>query len=249
MAATRTYPAQALVLHQTKLGETDLILTLLSSDGSKIRAVAKGARKGGGRFAARVGLFSESKFLLAKGKSLDIVQEAQLLDAHARIGIEPERMFAASQVAELAQVMSYEDMSDPFLYAITSKALATLEDARDTPHLDLLTSAYALKTLAHGGWRPELSACIGCGDAQTAFFSSETGGLLCSSCARDVAGARELSANTLAWVRALLRRTFAELINDEIDQATSSDLFDLTREWAETQLDVRLKSFSASFDF
>lgn len=247
MAATRTYPAQAIVLHQTKLGETDLILTLLASDGAQIRAVAKGARKGGGRFAARVGLFSETKFLLAKGKSLDIVQEAQLVDAHASLRYEPEKMLAASEIAELAQVMSYEDMVDPFVYAITGKALATLEEVQDNPHLDLLVGAYVWKMLAHGGWRPELAACISCGDADPAFFSSESGGLLCSSCVRDVAGAHEVSANTRAWLRALLVRTFAELIKDEIDSATSNVLFDLAREWAETQLDVRLRSFSTTF--
>ena len=37
------YPLRALVLRKTKLGETDLILTLLAEDGRQVRAVAKGA--------------------------------------------------------------------------------------------------------------------------------------------------------------------------------------------------------------
>ena len=41
----RTRNDRVVVLRKTKLGESDLILTLLSSDGSQIRAVAKGARK------------------------------------------------------------------------------------------------------------------------------------------------------------------------------------------------------------
>ena len=48
----RTYRARAVVLDRTKRGEQDLILTLLGSDGSQLRAVAKGARKPGGRLAA-----------------------------------------------------------------------------------------------------------------------------------------------------------------------------------------------------
>lgn len=248
MAGTRTYPAQAIVLHQTKLKETDLILTFLSSDGSQIRAVAKGARKGGGRFAARVGLFCESSFLLAKGKNLDILQEAQLVDAHARLREIPEMMFAASQVAELAQLMCYEDVIDPFMYAITRKALSCLEAAPDATHLDLLVSAYAWKVLAHGGWRPELGGCTCCGDTDASFFSSETGGLLCASCVGEVAGAREISANDIAWLRALLGRTFDELLGDAVDRATAATLFSLAREWAETQLDARLRSFSTAFD-
>ena len=248
MAGARTYPAQAIVLHQTKLRETDLILTLLSSDGSQIRAVAKGARKGGGRFAARVGLFCESSFLIAKGKTLDIVQEAQLMDAHARLREIPEMMFAASQVTELAQLMCYEDIKDPFMYAITRKALSSLEAAPDAVHLDLIVSAYAWKVLAHGGWRPELGGCTCCGDAEASFFSSEMGGLVCASCVGEVAGAHEIKANDIAWLRALLGRTFDELLGDAVDRATASALFSLAREWAETQLDARLRSFSTTFE-
>ena len=65
MAGRRTYRTRAIVLDRTKLGETDLILTLLAEDGSQRRAVAKGARKPGGRLAARVELFSECDLLLA----------------------------------------------------------------------------------------------------------------------------------------------------------------------------------------
>ncbi|MFR7495204.1 MAG: DNA repair protein RecO [Adlercreutzia sp.] len=51
--AQPTYSLRALVLRRTKLGESDLILTLLSEDGSQKRAVAKGARRPKSSFAAR----------------------------------------------------------------------------------------------------------------------------------------------------------------------------------------------------
>ena len=63
--ARRTRRLKALVLGRTKLSEQDLILTLLSEEGEQVRAVAKGARKPGGRLASRVELFCESDFLLA----------------------------------------------------------------------------------------------------------------------------------------------------------------------------------------
>ena len=51
--AQPAYSLRALVLRRTKLGESDLILTLLSEDGSQKRAVAKGARRPMSSFAAR----------------------------------------------------------------------------------------------------------------------------------------------------------------------------------------------------
>ncbi len=76
--ASATYTARAIVLRKTKLGESDLIVTLLAQDGSQIRAVAKGARKPSSPFAARLELYSSVDLLCSKGRSLDIVKEARI---------------------------------------------------------------------------------------------------------------------------------------------------------------------------
>ena len=151
MAGRRTYRTRAIVLDRTKLAEQDLILTLLAADGSQVRAVAKGARKPGGRLAARVELFCETDFLLAAGRSLDVVSEAQTVEPHAALRGDYERVAAASAVAEVARLTCYEDAPDGFLHPICSRALRACEEAADRAHLDLVVAAYAMKVLAHGG--------------------------------------------------------------------------------------------------
>ena len=49
MPGRKTTRLKAIVLDRTKLAEQDLILTMLSDSGEERRAVAKGARKPGGR--------------------------------------------------------------------------------------------------------------------------------------------------------------------------------------------------------
>ena len=80
--AQPTYSLRALVLRRTKLGESDLILTLLAEDGSQQRTVAKGARRPKSSFAARTEPFCVIDALCAKGRSLDILKEARLVAAH-----------------------------------------------------------------------------------------------------------------------------------------------------------------------
>lgn len=242
MAGRRTYRARAIVLDRTKLGETDLILTLLAGDGSQVRAVAKGARRPGGRLAARVELFSECDLLLAAGRTLDVVSEAALVDAHVRLRGELERVGAASAVAEVARLTCYEDAPDPFLAPICSRALAACEQAADRPHLDLAVAAYAWKVLAHGGWRPELETCCACGDEAVSFLSAAAGGGLCESCAREVAGAQRVTAGELAWLRALLGLTFDELLSVDVDAATAVFALGAAHAWAATHLDARLRA-------
>ena len=242
MAGRRTFRTRALVLDRTKLGETDLILSLLAADGAERRAVAKGARKPGGRLAARVELFSETDFLLAEGRSLAVVSEASLVEPHAGLRGDYERVAAASAVAEVARLTCYEDAPDAFLYPLCARALTACEEARDQAHLDVVVAAYVMKVLAHGGWRPELTGCCACGDAAVTYFSAAAGGALCESCAREVAGAEPVSASELAWLRALLGCTFDELLAAEADSEGAVALLGVAHGWAATHLDCRLRA-------
>lgn len=85
MAGSRTYRTKVLVLDKTKLKETDLILTMLDERGRQVRAVAKGARKPGGRLAARCELFCTVDMLLAHGRSLDVVSQAELMERRSAL--------------------------------------------------------------------------------------------------------------------------------------------------------------------
>ena len=243
MASRRTFRTTAIVLDTTKLAEQDLILTMLAESGAQVRAVAKGARKPGGRLAARAELFCESDFLIAEGKSLGIVSEASTVDPHEGLRGDLERVSAASAICEAGRLTCFEETEDPFLFNICRAALGACERAADLAHLDLIVAAYTFKVLAHSGWWPALDGCVSCGDPDIAWFSAQAGGLLCGSCARDVAGAEQVSASEVAWLRALLSATFAQLIESRIEQGTASLLLSLSHVWAATQLDARLKAY------
>lgn len=243
MPGRRTHRTRGIVLDHVKLGEQDLIVTLLAADGTQARAVAKGARKPGGRLAARVELFSETDFLLVSGRSLGIVSEATLVDAHGRLRGDLERVSAASAACEVARLTSFEDAEDPFVYPLLSRALKAFEEAADQAHLDLAVAAYVFKVLAHGGWSPELARCIACGDPSPMWFSAAAGGALCESCARDVPGAEPIAPSQLAWVRALIGSTFDRLLAADVTPESALWLAGCAHTWAATHLDARLRAF------
>ena len=136
MAGSRTYRTKVVVLDKTKLKETDLILTMLDERGRQVRAVAKGARKPGGRLAARCELFCTVDMLLAHGRSLDVVSQAELMEAPLGAAPDYETTCAASAIAEVARVCSFEDAEDPFTFAITQRALALVGSGLDTAHME-----------------------------------------------------------------------------------------------------------------
>ena len=227
MAGSRTYRTKVLVLDKTKLKETDLILTMLDERGRQVRAVAKGARKPGGRLAARCELFCTVDMLLAHGRSLDVVSQAELMEAPLGAAPDYEATCAASAIAEVARVCSFEDAEDPFTFAITQRALALVGSGLDSAHMD---------------YRPDFSACVSCGDPMLSYFSAQVGGLLCGSCASSVPGVELVSVGEVAWLRALMSMTFDALMAEQIDPHTAAFLLGLSHVWAATHTDQRLRA-------
>lgn len=242
MARGRTRHAHAIVLDRTKLGESDLILTLLDETGCQLRAVAKGARKPSGKLASRTQLFCELDLLLALGRNLDVVAEAQLACPHQGLRGDLDRVSAGSAVCEVARLTCFPDAADGFLFPICSRALRACEQAQGRELLDIVVAAFALKVLSHQGWRPVLRECVACGDEAVSRFSAVAGGGLCESCAKEIAGAEPVDTRTLQWLEALIGSTFDELLSQRVDGETSGLLLALVHVWCATHLDARLRA-------
>lgn len=243
MAKAKTRRTKAIVIGHRKLKESDLILTLLQEDGSQASAIAKGARKPSGKLASKAQLFCELDALIASGRSLDIITEAQLVEPHVLLRSDYDKMSAASAICNVSALTCFEDAQDLYLYAICSRALKACEQAQDASHLDLVVAAYVFKVLSHQGWQPVLDSCVMCGDEHPTRFSSAAGGALCSSCAGEVEGSEELDANAFSWLNALVFMTFDELLEQPADSATSALLLAFAHSWASVHLDARLKAF------
>lgn len=237
-----TYRARGIVLRRTKLGETDLIVTLLCDVPTQVRAVAKGARKPGARLAGIVDLGNEVELLLHRGRNLDTVSEGRLVASRASLAFDVDRSAMASAILDCAADLTVEGEHDARLYPLTSAALETLAVA-PCERLELLGAAYLFKAAAMQGYRPSLGACVGCGDeidltqlahtgARLAFSLAE-GGVLCARCAHAGAAAA-VDAAVLSWVGFALGSRFGELAAGEMaaDSARlGRDLLLFARAW------------------
>lgn len=204
MSGQGTYRTTALVLRKTKLKETDLIVTLLKEDGSIARAVAHGARKPKSPFAARLEPCVVIDALIARGRSLDVVQEARFVTSMRAVRADFDASSAALPIVELASRTAEEGLENPRLFQCAVAALGAMERALEergvgesvsgrpaTPGAiaacRLLCAACLLKELAFAGFRPSLAHCAVCGEpiafnGATVAFDAREGGLLCDEC-------------------------------------------------------------------
>lgn len=244
--ARPTYGARVIVLRKTKLGETDLVLTMLASDGSQLRAVAKGARKPANTFAARLELYSVADVLLASGKSLDIVKEARIVESNERVRLDLEHATAAACMAELLDRVTQADLVEERLFACLQVALRELGGA-GLAAVPALCAAELLKTFAFCGLRPSLASCAVCGapvplerDGLVAFATGE-GGAVCASCRPRVQTTMR-EASTLRCAEGLVHETFARIAADPPAAGESMEVLQLCRAWAHAHVGCSLKS-------
>jgi DNA repair protein RecO (recombination protein O) len=188
---------EAVVLRTYKLGEADRIVVLLTRGRGKVRAVAKGVRKTKSKFGARLEPTSHVALQLYEGRELDIVTQAESIDQFRAVRGDLDRIARASTMLETADQLAQEGEVNPRLYQMLVGALRTLEGSSSP----LVVPAFLLKVLALEGYRPEVEACVQCGDeGPLVAFDDESGGLLCRSCRRGTA----VSPEAVALLQAIL---------------------------------------------
>ena len=146
------YRDEGVVLRTQKLGEADRIITLLTRQRGRVRAVAKGVRRTRSKFGARLEPFTHVDLQLYEGRSLDIVQQAETLAGYGdRIAADYGRYTAGTAMLETAERLTAEE-KEPAVqqFLLLAGALRSLAGGEHDPGLVL--DAYLLRSLAIAGW-------------------------------------------------------------------------------------------------
>ncbi len=206
----RTLRVEAVVLRHSDWGEADRLLGLFTREHGKLRAVAKGARKVRSRKAGHLEPFTRVALMLARGRDLWIVTQADTVDAYLPLREDLERIGQASYVVELLDRFTYEEGANRPLYQLLTDTLGRLSEQED---VFLAVRYYEIRLLDLLGFRPELVNCVRCGELiqpQDQYFSALLGGALCPSCGPQEPTSRPVSMAALKYLRHLQRSSYIE---------------------------------------
>ncbi|WP_104201533.1 DNA repair protein RecO [Cryobacterium sp. Y29] len=201
------YRDEAVVLRTHKLGEADRIVTMLTRQHGKVRAVAKGVRRTGSKFGARLEPFMVADVQLYEGRSLDIITQAESLGSYgALITADYGSYTAASVMVETADKLT-ESEGSLQQYLLLVGALRSLSRQEHGSHLTL--NSYLLRAVSMAGWAPSFQDCARCGalgelsaGGQHSAMVVQMGGIVCDECAAP--GSPRLDGETIDLLSALL---------------------------------------------
>jgi DNA repair protein RecO (recombination protein O) len=204
----RLYRTEAIILKRSNFGEADRLLTFFTPHRGKLRAVAKGARKPSSRKSGHLELFSHTRLLLARGRNLDIVTQAETVKPFLSLREDLLRTTYAYYATELVdRFVGDEDENRP-LFDLLLAAFDWLGQADD---LALVARFFELHFLALVGYQPQLFHCVNCQtriEPAINFFHPGEGGVLCPRCGEGRSEATPLSLNALKVLRFLQTRDY-----------------------------------------
>ena len=179
---SRSYKSEGIILRRYALGEADRILSILTPDRGKVRAVAKGVRRPKSRLGGHLDLTNLIDFSAARGRDLDVVSEAQVKNHHPAVLSDLSRLSFALYVCELADSFAPEDMAGPRLFRLVETTLDALGGAPDPW---LLARWFETRLLDVSGFMPQLDVCAECAaelQPRDHLLDLSAGGALCPNC-------------------------------------------------------------------
>jgi DNA repair protein RecO (recombination protein O) len=213
----RVYRTEGIVLRRTDFGEADRLLTVLTPERGKLRLVAKGARKPSSRKSGHVELFAHSQMLVAVGRDLDIVTQAETIEPFVGLRRDLLRTTYAYYLAELVDAFLAEHDENRPMFELLRDSLGRLSaegsgEGELEAALGLVARYFELRLLSLAGYQPQLFSCVRCGkplEPEVNYMSAADGGVLCRDDGYDRVGTLELSVNALKVLRFLQTRDWA----------------------------------------
>ncbi|ACL69998.1 DNA repair protein RecO [Halothermothrix orenii] len=244
------FNTEGIVLKQFDLGEADKIITFITRDMGKLRAVAKGVRKTRSSISGLVLPFSYAEVTIYRGRSLDKINRIKVKYSFSPLREDLTRMAYASYMAEFIEKVSVEDDNNRALFSLLLSSFHRLLKAEEISEYNHIILAFKIRILVILGIKPELSSCVDCGQQNNPgsinIFSIERGGLLCHNCSSNhmdgMGGVQKISGESLRIMANIIDSGLKPLDKLKISTQAFEELDGLLDSFITYHLDLRFKS-------
>jgi DNA repair protein RecO (recombination protein O) len=222
--------AECIVLKSMNLRESSRIITLYSKEYGKMKVVAKGMLLPKSKFNGSLENFSHVGVVFYKRENSELytLSQADLIDPFYRICLDLDRFAAASSGMELLdKLVSWEEPL-PQICDLSLDFLCQIEIA-EKENLKTVLLGYVLKLVTLLGYKPKLETCVVCDKKikdKFVFFSSERGGLICSSCWSEDGFYIKLSRNSIEQANKLRKLTLKNAGGVKISEEEAGEVLD-----------------------
>lgn len=218
-----TVETDGLVIKEQRVGESDKLITILTSKFGKIRAFVRRATTVKSRLLSTTQLLSYSDFVLYKGKDSYTVNSASPKHSFFALYDDMEALSIGFYLAELFGELAPENEESEELLRLLLNSLYLMAEKKRRPVFVKATAE--LRAVSDSGYMPDLVACAECGTYETDFmyFNPASGRLLCRNCGSGDSGMK-LSLGAVTAMRFILYSEPKKIFNYKVTAAAEKEL-------------------------
>jgi len=241
------YKTQAINLKFYNLGEADKIVVAYSRDFGIIKFVAKGVKKSTSKLCGRMQAFSANNLMLAKGRNLDIVCQAESIENFCKIREDLTKFSYSCYCIELVNNFGTEnDHNSAMIYDTLFETLKNISIVNDVEEILWAVMRFKLKLANLLGYAVELETCAKCnceeGDFSSYhYFCPESGGVICSKCGASSQKSFEIDKRYTKLFRDVADYDFP-FENEHRDKMLLFSSFNILKEFISHRSDKKLKT-------
>ena len=179
---------QAIVLRVTDYNDRDALLTVLSRNHGKLTIKARGLRRKNSPLVAPCQLLAFGEFTLFEYRGMYTINEAHSIELFPHLRRDLTKLSLGTYFAQVAEVISQEDLPNPELQALLLNSLFALSSL-NLPEAQI-KAAFELRLACLAGYSPDLFGCRICGNEMPDRLDLSAGQLECAGCGRGESGIR-----------------------------------------------------------
>ena len=232
---------EGIVLKNRAYGESNKMVTLMTSEAGKVTVMARGAKKPTSRLAGVTQTFMHGMFIVQKTSGMGTLQQGEHLSSMRHIQTDIYATAYASYIVELVDRL-VDEGPEPFAFDVLKQALYAIEEEYDPEAIALFVD---WKLLPYAGVQPILHACASCGSVEGEFaFSFSQGGFLCHRCFHHDQYIIRLSPTQLKLIRMFYSVPIDQIGKLDLKKGTKQFIKKIVTTIYEEQTGIRLKSRS-----
>lgn len=228
-----------LVIWETRTGEADRVLTILTP-GGVVTAYAKNSLRPKNKLTTPTAMLSYSDFELYSGTNMYTVDDAQIKHRFVRLFSDVQGYALAAYFCELLKLLAPIDDDAGDFMSLMLNALHLLSEG-NKDH-DITKCVFELRAAAYAGYMPDLVECRDCGayESKSAYFDLLDGIWLCRDCAADNAKPLNMPLPVLLAMRHILYSDLGKAFSFRIGDAAKEILCDLSERYVLTRIEKEL---------
>lgn len=231
---------KGIVIVESKMGDYDKMLTILTPNFGKIECAAKGARRNKSSLLSATQFLCFGEYILYKSGEKYNISSCETIELFYNIRTDYDKLKYAANITKIINDVATENQNS---YKLLQLFLNTLYVISETDKsLEFILSVFKIRLLSIIGLKPIIERCVTCKNKEDlTYFSIRNDGFKCENCSKNDSGAIKITKETKDALRYIILAEAKKIYSFNIPDDSKKELELISKIYLEEKLEKEYK--------